>query len=166
MKLFIAFILGLLMIGSVSGQSRQIPSELIGKWFEGSTSILGEQNMATGAVASKYGSSIGYTIEADGTFRYAALIKSTMYGCTTSLWNDRRGSISVAGDTLTFTPSKDYWFNSNSCYQSSNKEQNKPLQAKTYNYEVGEKEGKTWLCMREVGKTRTEDIICFPRADD
>ena len=122
--------------------------------------------MATGAVTSKYGSSIGYTIEADGTFRYAALIKSTMYGCTTSIWNDRRGEISVSGDTITFTPNKDYWFNSNSCYPSSNKEKNKPLEEKTFNFEVGEKDGRTWLCMREAGKTRQEDILCFPRTDD
>ncbi|HEY8563526.1 MAG TPA: hypothetical protein VIL74_24320 [Pyrinomonadaceae bacterium] len=164
MKLFGVLILGLLMIGSVSAQ--RVPAELVGKWFEGSTSILNEQNMTTGAVASRYGSSIGYTMEADGTFRYAALIKSTMYGCTTSLWNDRRGKISVSGDVLTFTPTKDYWFNSNSCYPSSNKEQNKPLEAKKFNYEVGVKEGRTWLCMREVGKTRTEDILCFPQVED
>jgi hypothetical protein len=167
MKLFCVFILTLLMVtGAAAQRGSRLPDELVGKWFEGSTSILGEQNMATGAVTSKYGSSIGYTIEANGTFRYAALIKSTMYGCTTSLWNDRRGEISVEGDVITFTPSKDYWFNSNSCYPSSNKEQNKPLQTKSYNFEVGEKEGKTWLCMREVGKTKVEDIRCFPRTND
>jgi hypothetical protein len=166
MKLLTAFIFGLLMIGSLQAQETRVPAELVGKWFEGSTSILGEQNMATGAVASKYGSSIGYTIESDGTFRYAALIKSTMYGCTTSLWNDRRGTFSVEGDVITFTPTKDYWFNSNSCYPSSNKEQNKPLVAKKFNYEVGDKDGKTWLLLREVGKTRPEDILMFPRSKD
>lgn len=166
MKILTAIILGLLITVSAFAQTSRVPAELVGKWFEGSTSILNEQNMTTGQVSSRYGSSIGYTIESDGTFRYAALIKSTMYGCTTSLWNDRRGKISVAGDVITFTPTKDYWFNSNSCYPSSNKEQNKPLQAKKFNYEVGEKEGKTWLCMREVGKTQTEDILCFPCTDD
>jgi archaellum component FlaG (FlaF/FlaG flagellin family) len=166
MKLFMAFIFALLVAASAAAQSSRVPAQLVGKWFEGSTSILQEKNMTTGAVASRYGSSIGYTIEADGTFRYAALIKSTMYGCTTSLWNDRRGQISVDGDTVTFTPNKDYWFNSNSCYPSSNKESNKPLEGKTFNYEVGEKNGKTWLCMREVGKTKQEDILCFPRGED
>ena len=166
MKLFTAIIFSLLMINAAAAQTSRVPAELVGKWFEGSTSILQEQNMTTGAVASRYGSSIGYTIEADGTFRYAALMKSTMYGCTTSLWNDRRGKLSVSGDIITFTMIKDYWFNSNSCYPSSNKEQNKPLETKKFNYEVGEKEGRTWLCMREVGKTKTEDILCFPRTDD
>jgi hypothetical protein len=106
MKLFTAFLSGLLMICSASAQSGRVPPELVGKWFTGSASILSEQNTTTGSVASRYGSSIGYSFEADGTFSYAALMKSTMYGCTTSLWNDRRGKISVAGDVVTFTPAK------------------------------------------------------------
>lgn len=170
MKLFAKLFLTLTILTSISdvfGQTNsKVPANLIGNWFEGSTSILQEQNVATGQVASRYGSSIGYVINSDGTFRYAALMKSTLYGCTTSLWNDRRGKISVAGDQITFTPSKDYWFNSNSCYPSANKEQNKPLEAKTFNFEVGEKDGKQWLCMREIGKTEQKDILCFPHTED
>ena len=165
MKLFAGFVLALLMAVSVSAQTR-VPAELVGSWFEGSTSILQEQNMSTGAISSKYGSSIGYVINADGTFRYAALIKSTMYGCTTSLWNDRRGRISIDGDRITFTPNKDYWLNTNSCYPSADKEKNKELQATVYNFEVGTKEGREWLCMREAGKTEVKDILCFPRTKD
>ncbi len=165
MKYITAIILTFLMVGSMTAQTRSsVPENLVGNWFEGSTSILQEKNMSTGAVASRYGSSIGYVINADGTFRYAALIKSTMYGCTTSLWNDRRGKISIEGDRITFTPAKDYWLNTNSCYPSSNKEKNKELEAKSYNFEVGEKAGRTWLCMREVGKTEVKDIrVCRAR---
>ena len=167
MKLFAKLFLSLIVIVTTSNAFGQnVPEELVGQWFEGSVSILQEQNMATGAVASRYGSSIGYVINADGTFRYAALIKSTLYGCTTSLWNDRRGRVSIEGDRITFTPTKDYWFNSNSCYPSSNKEKNKPLEAKTFNFETGPRDGKQWLCMREVGKTRPEDILCYPRTQD
>ncbi len=160
-------LLTIVSVGGVFGQKRaEIPAKLVGNWFEGSMSVLQEQNMTTGSVSSRYGSSIGYVIDADGSFRYAGLIKSTMYNCTTTLWNDRRGKISVSGDTITFTPSKDYWFNSNSCYPSANKEQNKPLDAKTFNYEIGERDGKDWLCMREVGKTSDKDVLCFPRTKD
>jgi hypothetical protein len=165
MKLFAGFILALLMVTSITAQTR-VPAELVGRWFNGSASILQEQNMTTGALTSKYGSSIGYEIRADGTFQYAGLIKSTMYGCTTTLWNDRRGRITIEGDTITFAPNKDYWMSTNSCYPSANKEKNKELEAKTYNFEVGVKEGRTWLCMREVGKTEIKDIVCYPRTDD
>lgn len=169
MKLFAQLFLSLVVIttaGSVFGKSGELPANLVGNWFEGSMSILQEQNMTTGSVASRYGSSIGYVINEDGSFRYAALIKSTMYGCTTTLWNDRRGKVSVEGDVITFTPSKDYWLNMNSCAPSSNKEQNKALEKKSYNYEVGIKDGKEWLYMREVGKTRPEDVVSFPRTKD
>jgi hypothetical protein len=165
MKLFAGFILSLLMITSIAAQTR-VPAELVGRWFEGSASILQEQNMTTGALTSKYGSSIGYEIKADGTFQYAGLIKSTMYGCTTTLWNDRRGRIAVEGDKITFTPNKDYWMSTNSCYPSANKEKNKELEAVTYNFEVGTKDGREWLCMREVGKTELKDISCLPRTKD
>ena len=163
MKLLAIFILTAAFVCSAAAQSS---STLVGKWFEGSASILQEQNTVTGAIASRYGSTIGYTFEADGTFRYAGLIKSTMYGCTTTLWNDRRGRYTVAGDVITFKHTKDYWLNTNSCAPSSNKEQNKPLVTKSFNFEVGVKDGKQMLCMREVGKTKPEDILCFPKSND
>ena len=166
MNSFTALILLLFIVSSAAGQSSRIPAELPGKWFEGSASILQEKNTITGAVASRYGSSIGYTFEPDGSFRYAGLIKSTMYNCTTTLWNDRRGNYSVAGDVITMRMTKDYWLNTNSCSASSTKEQNKPLVTKTYNYEIGVRDGRTWLCMRETGKTSKEDITCFPRTED
>jgi hypothetical protein len=167
MKYISAIILTFLTFVSMTAQTRSdVPENLVGKWFSGSASILQEKNTMTGAIASRYGSSIGYEINSDGTFQYAGLMKSTLYGCTTTLWNDRRGKISIEGDRITFTPSKDYWLNTYSCSPSSNKEKNKELEAKTYNFEVGTKEGKEWLCMREVGKTDVKDIVCYPRSKD
>ena len=163
MKLFASFLLSLAFVCSATAQSS---AALVGKWFEGSASILAEQNRITGEITSRYGSSIGYTFEADGTFRYAGLIKSTMYSCTTTLWNDRRGSYTVSGDVITFKHTKDYWLNMNSCFKSSNKETNKPLVTTKYNYEIGSKEGRSMLCMREVGKTEQKDIVCYPRSRD
>ena len=163
MKLFAGFILTLAFVCSAAAQGS---SALVGKWFEGSASILAEQNQITGAITSRYGSTIGYTFESDGTFRYAGLIKSTMYNCTTTLWNDRRGSYSIAGDVITFRHTNDYWLNTNSCSKSSTKETNKPLVTTKFNFEIGEREGRTWLCMREVGKTEQKDILCFPRTND
>ncbi|HLL99685.1 MAG TPA: hypothetical protein VK400_01410 [Pyrinomonadaceae bacterium] len=169
MKLFAGFILSLLMVASISAQQQRrsnVPAELVGNWTSGSVSLLQEKNVTTGQLTSSYGSSIGYTFSADGAFRYAGLMKSTMYGCTTTLWNDMRGRISIEGDRITFTPTKDYWLNTNSCYPSANKEKNKELESKTYNFEIGTKEGREWLCMREVGKTEVKDIVCYPRAKD
>ena len=155
-----------LSLAFVCSASAQDASVLVGKWFEGSASILAEQNQITGAITSRYGSTIGYTFEADGTFRYAGLIKSTMYSCTTTLWNDRRGRYMVSGDVITFKHTKDYWLNTNSCSASSTKETNKPLVTTKYNFEIGVREGRTWLCMREVGKTEQKDIVCYPQTNE
>ena len=167
MKYLSAIILTFLTCVSMTAQTRSsVPANLVGKWFSGSSSILQEKNTMTGAIASRYGSSIGYEINSDGTFQYAGLMKSTMYGCTTTLWNDQRGKILIEGDMITFKPNKDYWLNTYSCSPSSNKEKNKELEEKSYNFEVGEKAGNTWLCMREVGKTDVKDIVCYPRSKD
>jgi hypothetical protein len=73
MKYITAIILTFLIVGSTAAQTRSsVPENLVGKWFEGSASILQEKNTMTGAVASRYGSSIGYEINSDGTFQYAA----------------------------------------------------------------------------------------------
>ena len=50
MKTLSVLMLSLIISGSVLAQSSKIPAELVGKWFEGSTSILQEQNTVTGAV--------------------------------------------------------------------------------------------------------------------
>lgn len=68
---FLAGVILTIVIGC-SAANAQVPGNLVGKWFEGSSSTMSEQNMTTGSVSSRYGSSIGYTVEADGTFRYWA----------------------------------------------------------------------------------------------
>ncbi len=169
MKYFASLIFTLLMVSSgfsiVAQTCGSIPAELVGSWSEGSASILQEQNMSTGSLTSKYGSSIGYRFNADGTFNYAGLIKSTMYGCTTTLWNDKRGKFTVSGDRITLTPSKDYWFNTYSCASSSNKEKYKDRVEETFEFEVGVVKGKEYLCMRKEGDPK-DKISCFPRAKD
>jgi hypothetical protein len=86
MKYVTVMLLTFLMVGSAAAQRRaSVPENLVGRWFNGSASILQEKNTMTGAIASRYGSSIGYEINSDGTFQYAGLMKSTMYGCTTTL---------------------------------------------------------------------------------
>ena len=56
-----------------------MPAELVGKWAKGSATVLSEQNMTTGSISSRYGDSCGYTINGDGTYYYAALLKSPRF---------------------------------------------------------------------------------------
>lgn len=162
MKLFAGFILSLVLVGFVSAQSR-VPQELVGKWYSGSASLLQDVNKTTGVSTSAYGSSIGYELKSDGTFQFVGLIKSTMYSCTTSLFNHKKGTYKVKGTTITFTLSKDYWRNDYSCAPRSNKEQNKSLKDEVYEYSIKTDEyGKDYLSL--VGADGKE--VKYPKSKD
>lgn len=137
MKLFAGFILSMILTGCMSAQTHTaVPQELVGKWFSGSVSLLQDVDKVTGVIRTASGSSIGYEINSDGTFQYIGLIKSTMYNCTTSLFNHKKGKFKIQGSKITFTPSKDYWRTDYSCSPNSNKEQNKALKDETYTYAI------------------------------
>ena len=123
------FIAVILLAGSAAAQ--RVPSELLGTWQTGNVSMLQEKNLTTGQVSSSNGSLMAYRFYADGRFEYIGYMKSTMYGCTTDLFNDKRGKVAVDGDQITFTPSKNYWNNTYSCSPKSNKERNYVLDQET-----------------------------------
>lgn len=134
---------------------------IVGTWTNGSTSMLGERNTTTGAVTSRNGSTYKYVFNADGSFEFIGYLESTMYGCTTSLFNDKRGSFQISGNQITFTPSKNYWKNTYSCAPNSNKEKNHTLEQETYTFRTKQDEyGKTLICLaNDKGES------CYRRED-
>ena len=121
---------------------------IVGTWTNGNVSTLSEQNLSTGAISSRGGSTFKYVFNANGTFEFVGLMNSTMYGCTTSLFNDKRGRYEISGSQLTLIPSKNFWRNQNSCSPASTKEQNYKLDAETYSFRTRTDEyGKTLVCL-------------------
>jgi hypothetical protein len=121
---------------------------IVGTWTNGTVSMLNEKNLATGQITSRGGSTFKYVFRANGTFEFIGLINSTMYGCTTSLFNDKRGRYEINGSTITLIPSKNYWRNQYSCSPSSNKERNYVLERETYQYRLKTDEyGATLICL-------------------
>ncbi len=121
---------------------------LVGTWTNGTTSMLGEKNMTTGVVTSRNGSTYKYVFHANGSFEFIGYIESTMYGCTTALFNDKRGRFAISGNRITFTPNKNYWKNTYSCSPNSNKEKNHTLESETYTFRTKQDEyGKTLVCL-------------------
>lgn len=121
---------------------------ITGTWTNGSVSMLGEKNLATGAVASRSGSTFKYVFNSNGSFEFVGLINSTLYGCTTSLFNDKRGRYEVSGSTVTLIPSKNFWRNTYSCSPASNKERNYTLERETYQFRTKTDEyGATLICL-------------------
>lgn len=122
--------------------------EIVGVWRNGSVSMMQEKNLTTGQITSSNGSTITYKFFADGRFEYIGYIKSTMYGCTTDLFNDKRGRVEISGNQITLVPTKNYWKNTYSCSPASNKERDYVLERETYTFRTKTDEyGKTLVCL-------------------
>lgn len=134
-------------------------ADIIGTWTNGRVSTIGEKNVYTGVVTNRGGTGFKYAFTADGRFEFTGYMESTMYGCTTIVFNDKRGSYKINGDTITLQPTKNYWKNEYSCSPKSNKEQNYTLKPETYTFRVRRNDyGKEEICLNN-GK----DDACYER---
>jgi len=114
-----------------------------------------------GTTAFRNGSTYKYVFYADGRFEFIGLMASTMYGCTTTLFNDKRGKYQISGSQMTLTPSKNFWRNMYSCAPNSNKERDYTLDRETYQFRTKQDEyGKTLICL-DSGKGEA----CYRRED-
>lgn len=135
-------------------------SSIVGTWTNGTTSMNYEQYQ-NGSTAFRNGSTFKYVFRADGSFESVGLMASTMYGCTTTLFNDKRGKYQINGNQLTFIPSKNYWKNTYSCSPASNKERDHTLERETYEFRTKQDEyGKTLICLANA-----KGESCYRRED-
>ncbi len=140
------FLLIFLLAGNLFAQN--IPAELVGEWHNGNVSMMQEKNLTTGRTTASNGSTFTYKFSADGNFQFVGYIKSTMYGCTTDLFNDKRGKVEIDGDQITLIPSKNFWKNTYSCSPKSNKEKDHTLERETYTFRTKTDDyGKQLICL-------------------
>lgn len=133
---------------------------IVGTWTNGSVSMLAEKNLTTGAITNRGGSTFKYVFTADGRFEFIGLINSTMYGCTTSLFNDKRGRYEISGSKITLIPSKNFWRNTYSCSPASNKERDYVLDRETLEFRTKINEyGKQMICLANA-----KGESCYERA--
>lgn len=133
---------------------------IVGTWTNGTTSMNYEQYQ-NGTTAFRNGSTYKYVFKANGSFEFVGLMASTMYGCTTTLFNDKRGKYQISGNQITFIPSKNYWKNTYSCSPASNKERDYTLERETYEFRTKQDEyGKTLVCLANA-----KGEACYRRED-
>ena len=137
-------------------------ADLAGTWRTGGMSMMADRNTVTGATTPSNGNAMKYVFGTDGRFTFIGYLQSTMYGCTTALFNDKQGKYEVSGNRLTLIPSKNFWRNTNSCSPSSTKERNYTLDRETYELSTKTDEyGKLFICLaNEKGET------CYRKSDD
>jgi hypothetical protein len=122
--------------------------DIIGIWRNGGMSMIGERNTVTGSTTPSNGSTFKYVFTADGRFEFIGMMQSTMYGCTTSLFNDKRGRYEINGTKLTLVPSKNFWRQQNSCAPNSTKERDYTLERETLEFRTKTDEyGKLFICL-------------------
>lgn len=133
---------------SAYGQS----SEIAGYWKTGSVGSIQYQNRVTGATKSGRGSLFTYKFLPNGNYEFIGYMETTMYNCTTTLFNQITGKYSVNGSTISLNPSRDFWKNTNSCASSSNKQQTKTPTKKSLDFQTKEDEyGNELLCLSDGG---------------
>ena len=134
---------------------------LLGTWDNGGMSLMGDRNRITGATTPSNGHTLKYVFTADGRFENIGMMQSTQYGCTTTLFNDKRGTYTINGSAVTLTPDKNFWRQQNSCAPNSTNERNYTLTPETYQMRTKTDEyGKPFICLAN-GKGET----CYRRVE-
>ena len=130
-------------------------SDVVGTWSTGGMSMMADRNTVTGSLTPSNGNTQKYQFAADGRFTFVGYLQSTMYGCTTDLFNDKQGKYSIDGDQLTLTLSKNFWRNTYSCSPASNKTRNYKLDPETYQLSTKTDEyGNPYICLaNDKGET-------------
>ncbi|MFT3744944.1 MAG: hypothetical protein QM785_11715 [Pyrinomonadaceae bacterium] len=144
----LAFFIVVLGVVAAYSQDSFRNSDLAGIWRTGGMSTIGERNTVTGSTTPSNGNTQKYEFSSNGTFTFVGYLQSTMYGCTTALFNDKRGKYAINGDQLTLIPSKNFWRNTNSCSPSSTKERDYTLDRETYTVRTKTDEyDKLFICL-------------------
>ncbi|HKV32904.1 MAG TPA: hypothetical protein VJP89_01140, partial [Pyrinomonadaceae bacterium] len=64
---------------------------VVGYWKTGGLGMINEVNTVTGQTKNRRGQMFSYTFAADGTYTFVGYMESTMFGCTTGLFNEING---------------------------------------------------------------------------
>jgi len=125
---------------------------VLGYWKTGGLGMINEVNTTTGQTKNRRGQMFSYRFAADGTYTFHGYMESTMFGCTTSLFNEINGRYTVEGSTIFLDPSRDFWKNTYSCFPNSNRSQTKTPTKKSLEFGFKKDEyGKDFICLSDAG---------------
>ena len=122
-------------------------STLVGSWRSSELGMISYQNSVTGASRPGRGTTMQYKFLPGGRFEYNGYLETTMYNCTTTLFNPVAGTYSVDGNRLTIVPRTSKWQQTNNCASSMNKTQPGKLDPETYTFRFSNEQGGRRLCL-------------------
>jgi len=121
--------------------------ELLGSWRSSEIGLIGYQNSVTGSTRPGRGTTMQYRFLPGGRYEYNGYLETTLYNCTTTLFNPVKGTYRVDGGRIVLKPESSRWQQRNSCAASMNKEQPGKLDASTYAWRFSEEGGTRRLCL-------------------
>lgn len=121
--------------------------ELVGSWRSSEVGLIGYQNTVTGSTRPGRGTTAQYRFLPGGRYEYNGYLETTVYNCTTTLFNPVAGTYRVEGGRLSLRPETSRWQQRNSCAPSANKEQPGKLDPAAYAWRVSEEGGVRRLCL-------------------
>src|SRR5262245_5651674 len=123
-KRLLGFVLvcGIIVSQAVTASAQM---SVVGYWKTGGLGTINEVNTTTGQTKNRRGQMFSYNFAPDGTYTFVGYMESTMFGCTTSLFNEVNGRYLVDAGTIFLKPSRDFWKNTYSCFPNQNRSQEK-----------------------------------------
>src|SRR4026209_432419 len=124
LKTLLGFVLvmGIIVSQSVTATAQR---SVVGYWKTSGLGMINEVNTVTGQTKNNRGKTFSYKFAVDGTYTCVGYMESTMFGCTTSLFNEISGRYMVDGTTIFLNPTRDLWRNMYSCFPNSNRSETK-----------------------------------------
>ena len=146
-------IYAIILAGIIASQGMAaVAQSITGYWKTSGLGTMQDVNTVTGQTKNNRGSLFSYKFAANGTYQFIGYMESTMYGCTTALFNQIDGRYTIEGSTIDLNPSKDFWKNTYSCAPKSNKQQTKTPAKKSLGYSHKKDDyGKLYLCLNDAG---------------
>lgn len=128
--------------------------EIVGEWSNGSVGAIEYRDRTTGSSRPGRGSSFTYTFSSNGTYSFIGYMETTMYNCTSTLFNEIKGKYVVDGSVLHLMPSRDVWKSTNSCSTNGNKQKTQTPKKRAISFSTRTDEfGKRLLCLEEGEET-------------
>ncbi len=150
-KTLLGFVLvfGIIVSQAVTATAQD---SVVGYWKTSGLGMINEVNTVTGQTKNRRGQTFSYKFAADGTYTFVGYMESTMFGCTTSLFNEINGRYMVDGTTIFLNPSRDLWRNMYSCFPNSNRSETKTPTKKSLEFGFKTDEyGKNFICLNDAG---------------
>ena len=150
-----------LSTGSVLLRSQNfgVPPELVGDWESTSVRSTTFQDRSTGAYAKPSGSATAYHIAADGQYKEEALIQSSMYNCTDTVFVSETGRVRLDASGLTLVSTGGRLTSRDNCNARFNYEKQLPPREYAFaSWQVRNGQSGPELCLE-----KDHQVFCYHR---